>query len=304
MGRFLILAVCALCASSAPARAQTSNAPKPGHERDFDYLLGDWQFVAMNKQYGRTEGRWSAARLATGQILDEYRLVDGKGGTIYVTATIRNYNAKSGKWELIGMDGSNGLLDFGTAERVGSEIHIEQRFGVAGGKPTTLRIRYTTLRLTASCGTPISPPTAARRGRKTFSRLKPSAGVLRALFSARPVEVALVRFSARMVRPAAAVFFVVASWSGPPRRCFSPSKVGQNRCGSASGRWARSRDRRGVVRCGCALCPTRRGPRQGRLIRVQRDDRIQPASAGTPRAQLVREIRVRVAASNEPEQPS
>jgi hypothetical protein len=109
MRRFLILAACVLCASVAPVNAQAPSGPKQGHEHDFDYLLGDWQFVATSKQYGKTEGRWSAVRLSTGQILDEYRLVDGKGGTIYVTATIRNYNAKSGKWELIGMDGSNGL---------------------------------------------------------------------------------------------------------------------------------------------------------------------------------------------------
>jgi hypothetical protein len=127
---------------ASAALAQTPAAPKNSAEHDFDYLIGDWQFVANNKQYGKTNGRWSAVRLSTGQILDEYRLVDDKGGTIYVTATIRNYNAKSGKWELIGMDGSNGLQDFGTGERVGAEMHIEQRFGVAGGKPNTLRIRY------------------------------------------------------------------------------------------------------------------------------------------------------------------
>jgi hypothetical protein len=40
------------------------------------------------------------------------------------------------------MDGSDGLQDFSTGERVGAEMHIEQRFGVAGGKPNTLRIRY------------------------------------------------------------------------------------------------------------------------------------------------------------------
>ena len=122
--------------------AQTPAPPKPSAEHDFDYLLGDWTFVANSKQFGMFNGRWSAVRLATGQLLDEYRIVDDKGGTVYVTATIRNYNAKSGKWELIGMDGSNGLQDFGTGERVGAEMHIEQRFGVAGGKPNTLRIRY------------------------------------------------------------------------------------------------------------------------------------------------------------------
>ena len=112
------------------------------HKGDFDYLLGDWQFTADNKQYGKSNGRWSAVRLATGQILDEYRLVDDKGATFYVTATIRNYDAIHDRWELIGMDDRNGLQDFGTAQRVGQEMRIEQKFGVSGGNPTMMRIRY------------------------------------------------------------------------------------------------------------------------------------------------------------------
>jgi hypothetical protein len=112
------------------------------HKGDFDYLLGDWQFTADNKQYGKSNGRWSAVRLATGQILDEYRLVDDKGATFYVTATIRNYDVAHDRWELIGMDDRNGLQDFGTAERVGQEMRIEQKFGVSGGNPTMMRIRY------------------------------------------------------------------------------------------------------------------------------------------------------------------
>jgi len=112
------------------------------HKGDFDYLLGDWQFTADNKQYGKSNGRWSAVRLATGQILDEYRLVDDKGATFYVTATIRNYDVAHDRWELIGMDDRNGLQDFGTAQRVGQEMRIEQKFGVSGGSPTIMRIRY------------------------------------------------------------------------------------------------------------------------------------------------------------------
>ena len=112
------------------------------HKGDFDYLLGDWQFVANNKQFGKSNGRWSCVKTATGQLLDEYRLVDDKGATFYVTSTVRNYNAQADHWELIGMDSANGLQDFGTAQKVGSEMHIEQRFGVAGGTPNTLRIRY------------------------------------------------------------------------------------------------------------------------------------------------------------------
>ena len=112
------------------------------HKGDFDYLLGDWQFTADNKQYGKSNGRWSAVRLATGQILDEYRLVDDKGATFYVTATIRNYDVAHDRWELIGMDDRNGLQDFGAAQRMGPEMRIEQKFGVSSGSPTIMRIRY------------------------------------------------------------------------------------------------------------------------------------------------------------------
>jgi hypothetical protein len=139
-----------LVLSASPLQGQTATKKTPEqmqalfqqHKGDFDYLLGDWEFTANNKQYGKSNGRWSAVKTATGQILDEYRLVDDKGQTFYVTATIRNYNVSADRWELIGMDSQNGLQDFGTAQRVGQEVHIEQRFGVAGGNPNTLRIRY------------------------------------------------------------------------------------------------------------------------------------------------------------------
>ena len=137
-------------AEIAPIAAQATAKKTPEqlqalfeqHKGDFDYLLGDWEFTADNKQYGKSKGRWSAVRLATGQILDEYRLVGDKGETFYVTSTIRNYDAVHDRWELIGMDDRNGLQDFGTARRVGLEVHIEQKFGVSGGSPTIMRIRY------------------------------------------------------------------------------------------------------------------------------------------------------------------
>ena len=84
-------------------------------------------------------------RLAEGQILDEYRVVDDDDQTVYVTTTLRNYNAPQDRWELVGMDQGNGLQDMGTAQKVGAEMRIEQRFGVAGGTPSTLRIRYSNI---------------------------------------------------------------------------------------------------------------------------------------------------------------
>lgn len=117
-----------------------------GGEKDFDYLLGDWEFTSENKQYGKLRGYWSAIKLADGQILDEYRVVGDAGETYYVTATLRNYNKFMARWELIGADAGAGLQDFGTAKRVGDEMHIEQVFGVASGQKSLMRIRYYNIR--------------------------------------------------------------------------------------------------------------------------------------------------------------
>jgi hypothetical protein len=116
--------------------------PQDKPENDFDYLLGDWEFTASQPEYPHFVGRWSAVRLVEGQILDEYRVLDDKGGTVYVTMTVRNYNKQAKRWELVSADAGGGLLDFGTAQRAGNEMHIEQRFGVAAGKPSLWRIRY------------------------------------------------------------------------------------------------------------------------------------------------------------------
>lgn len=44
------------------------------------------------------------------------------------------------------MDEGNGLNDLGTAQRVGSEMHIEQKFGVMSDSPSVWRIRYYDIR--------------------------------------------------------------------------------------------------------------------------------------------------------------
>lgn len=128
---------CLVFLAALPAFGQPPASPA-----DFDYLLGDWEFTANSKQWGKFGGYWSAVKLETGQILDEYRVVGDDGQTIYVTTTLRNYNKHAGRWELIGADAGGGLQDFGTARRVGQEMHIEQKFGVASGDTSILRIRY------------------------------------------------------------------------------------------------------------------------------------------------------------------
>jgi hypothetical protein len=113
------------------------------HKGDFDYLLGDWEFTTISKEHGKGRGYWTATRLSTGQILDEFRIVGDNRETWYVTSTLRSYNAGLDRWELVGMDqGGGGLQDVGTGQRRGDEVHIEQNFGVAAGRTSTLRIRY------------------------------------------------------------------------------------------------------------------------------------------------------------------
>lgn len=139
-----------LCLFAASASAQTPARPTPqqmqanydAHKGDFDYLLGDWEFSADSREFGKFRGYWSAVRLDGGEILDEYRVVGDKGETFYVTSTVRSYNKMLDRWELVGMAAGNGLQDAGTARRSGDEMHIEQRFGVGTDRPTTLRIRY------------------------------------------------------------------------------------------------------------------------------------------------------------------
>jgi hypothetical protein len=60
--------------TSAPSSEEQRRAAYAAHQADFDYLLGDWEFTTESKQYGKFSGRWSAVRLETGQILDEYRV--------------------------------------------------------------------------------------------------------------------------------------------------------------------------------------------------------------------------------------
>jgi hypothetical protein len=133
--RTIILLLTVLLIGLPLLAAPSASTPAPEH--DFDYLLGDWEFTANSKQWGKFHGLWSAVRLEEGQILDEYRVVGDDGQTIYVTTTLRNYNKASNRWELVGVDAGNGLQDIGTAKRAGAEMHIEQKFGTS-----LWRIRY------------------------------------------------------------------------------------------------------------------------------------------------------------------
>ncbi|HET7038648.1 MAG TPA: hypothetical protein VFH97_02095 [Gemmatimonadales bacterium] len=144
-GAFL-LSACLIPARLPAQSAEQLRASFQAHRSEFDYLLGDWQYTAQSREWGPYHGAWSAVRLSEGQILDEFRVLGDSGETLYVTTTLRAFNARLDRWELVGMDSGNGLQDGGTGRKVGDEIHIEQRFGVGGPQPSVWRIRYYDIR--------------------------------------------------------------------------------------------------------------------------------------------------------------
>src|SRR5579875_2048054 len=113
-----MLAAISLSSQVDSKSAEQRKASYAAHKADFDYLLGDWEFTSESREYGKFGGRWSAVRLDTGQILDEYRVLGDKGETYDVTSTILAYNAAADRWELIGMAEGGGLQDVGTGQRV------------------------------------------------------------------------------------------------------------------------------------------------------------------------------------------
>lgn len=116
------------------------------HQGDFDYLLGDWSFTGV-RDNRPLRGFWSAVRVAEGaQLLDEYRVVDDSGKTIWSSSTLRGFNMYTNQWELVSASSGGGLRDFGTARREGDEMRIEQTFGVAADFPSIWRIRYSGIR--------------------------------------------------------------------------------------------------------------------------------------------------------------
>ncbi len=127
-----------LLAQAPPKRtAEQIKASYAAHQGDFDYLLGDWEFTSVSREFGKGGGYWSAVRLAEGaQVLDEYRVVGDSGQTYYASSTLRAYNAVLDQWELVSAEQATGLQNVGTAHKVGAEMHIEQKFGVMSPTPS------------------------------------------------------------------------------------------------------------------------------------------------------------------------
>jgi len=143
------LLVCLLLAAplhgQSPGEKAELQARYDAHQADFDYLLGDWEFVQTRPtpdgpvEFG---GFWSAARSADGALItDEFRSVDDSGATSYVGTTVRAYSPSEQRWNLVSVEPGWGGVHTGVARKEGDEIRVEQTFG-----PTLWRIRYFDIR--------------------------------------------------------------------------------------------------------------------------------------------------------------
>ena len=71
VGRAIIIIIVVVCVWAASTAAQTPDRRTPqqmqasydAHKGDFDYLLGDWEFSAVSREFGNFRGFWSALRL-------------------------------------------------------------------------------------------------------------------------------------------------------------------------------------------------------------------------------------------------
>jgi len=112
--RQMILSLCLAGLIAAPSLlAQAAGKRTPAqirasydaHKGEFDYLLGDWEFTSVNREYGKGRGFWSAARLSGGQILDEYRTLRGLSDT--ALNRINEIGGHAGLWQVTVASGTH-----------------------------------------------------------------------------------------------------------------------------------------------------------------------------------------------------
>ena len=62
LGKAIIITVACFCAASTSAQTPGKRTPQQmqasydAHKGDFDYLLGDWEFSAVSREFGNFRG--------------------------------------------------------------------------------------------------------------------------------------------------------------------------------------------------------------------------------------------------------
>ncbi len=152
--RIAVVAGLALLPAAAAAKEQVdereAQAAYDAHQAEFDYLLGDWEFVQTRPSASgpvKFRGYWSARRSADGAVItDEFRILDDSGRTSYVSTTLRAYSATQKRWNILGVEPGLGVLQVGTGWKEGKDMRISQTFSGGGADSSLWRIRYHDIR--------------------------------------------------------------------------------------------------------------------------------------------------------------
>jgi hypothetical protein len=138
------LVIAALPSPALHAQAAGSTISDDEHRKAFDYLLGDWEFTGERTSQGgrqKFRGYWTATRTPDNHaLIDEYRVVDDAGKTIYITTTLRAFDPRDHKWRIASIERSGNLAE-GRGWKDGYDMRIEQSFG-----GPVLRFRYYNIR--------------------------------------------------------------------------------------------------------------------------------------------------------------
>jgi hypothetical protein len=140
-----LVLLCAAALGAQPARPGPRPVPA-----DFDFLVGEWDFVETFKGTGpggraQVRGRWTGRKIADGSaIADEFRVFGPDNrSTEFLTATFRIYDSETGEWTYRGVDTARGRWLEGRGRAANGQIQLEQR-GAArpDGSRQISRFRY------------------------------------------------------------------------------------------------------------------------------------------------------------------
>lgn len=142
-----------LCATPSWAQSTSEtgartlpDATPPAEASQFDYLIGDWTFVAQSKSPNTPptyEGRWTARRAFDGfGIVDEWRVLTPDGATAYLGFTARVFDRESMTWKLQFLNVRAGRWSTQHAVFRDGEMHLWWEEQDADGRPFTARVRY------------------------------------------------------------------------------------------------------------------------------------------------------------------
>jgi hypothetical protein len=130
----MVLGASVIALANGPAHFQATQGETSSEstERDFDFLIGSWEFTAESKVPGTPpvyHGHWTGERTGDATLVeDDFTGLDDNGRRVYLGVTIRAFDAKAKRWTTAFvepvryLEGPKAKWSLGTAWREGHEM--------------------------------------------------------------------------------------------------------------------------------------------------------------------------------------